>query len=207
MHALLIAASPSERSRSASLLDAAGRALEDAGVNVRRLSLRDLPADALLHQRGGEPRLAAAIAQVAGADAVVLATPIYKAAYSGLLKVFVDLLAQDGLRGKSVWPLATGGSPAHTFALDHSLRPVLDNLGAQQVLQTVYALDSQIPFQVGPHATRIDAAIDDRLRAGAARLRAAFDAVDAARRTAGTDRRSHERAVDSAAIDALRCSA
>ena len=95
MHALLIAASPSERSRSAALLEAAGLALEAAGVGVRRLTLRELPAEALLSARTGTPELAAAPSQVANASAVVFATPIYKAAYSGLLKVFLDLLPQD----------------------------------------------------------------------------------------------------------------
>ena len=126
MDALLIAASPSARSRSAALLDGAAGALEQAGVAVRRLVLTELPAEALLRARTAEPLLREALDQVARAGAVVLATPIYKAAYSGLLKTFLDLLPQDGLHGKWIWPLATGGSPAHTLALDHSLRPVLD---------------------------------------------------------------------------------
>jgi FMN reductase len=170
MHALLIAASPSERSRSAALLDAAGLALERAGVGVRRLSLRELPADALLRARTSDPKLSDAFAQVAVADAIVFATPIYKAAYSGLLKVFLDLLPQDGLHGKWVWPLATGGSPAHTLALDHSLRPVLDNLGTHQVVPSVYALDSQIALPTDAHAVQIDGAIRHRLHGGVARL-------------------------------------
>jgi len=176
MHALLIAASPSEHSRSAALLDAAGLALEAAGVGVRRLALRELPAEALLRARTGTPELGAAVAQVASASAVVFATPIYKAAYSGLLKVFLDLLPQDGLHGRWVWPLATGGSPAHTLALDHSLRPVLDNLGAHHVLPSVFALDAQVAPQAAGGGALIDAAIQARLAAGAERLAGAFDA-------------------------------
>jgi FMN reductase len=61
---------------------------------------------------------------------VVVATPVYKAAYSGLLKVFLDVLPQTALKGKLVLPLATGGSPHHMLALDYALRPVLQSLGA-----------------------------------------------------------------------------
>ena len=176
MHALLIAASPSDPSRSAALLAAAGDALEHAGVGVRHLSLRTLPAAALLSAGTSDAALRDALAQVANAGALVLATPIYKAAYSGLLKVFLDLLPQDALHAKWVWPLATGGSPAHTLAIDHSLRPVLDNLGAHQVVPSVFALDAQVALASDRQAARIDAAIHSRLAAGATRLAQAFEA-------------------------------
>ena len=176
MDALLIAASPSERSRSAALLEGAGAALEHAGVVLRTLRLRELPAEPLLRARTGETALRDALQQVARADAIVLATPIYKAAYSGLLKAFLDLLPQEGLHGKWIWPLATGGSPAHTLALDHSLRPVLDNLGAHQVVPSVYALESQVVLG-GESATvpRFDADVQRRLDAGASRLAHALE--------------------------------
>jgi FMN reductase len=81
---------------------------------------------------------------VAAADVVVLATPLYKVAYSGLLKCFLDLLPRDAFAGKWVWPLATGGSAAHLLAIDHALRPVLDSLGARRLLRTVFATDAQV---------------------------------------------------------------
>lgn len=76
-------------------------------------------------------------------DALVVATPIYQAAYSGLLKTFLDLLPQHAFAGKPVLPLATGGSPAHVLALDYALRPVLTALGAQ-VSQGRFILDRHI---------------------------------------------------------------
>ena len=57
----------------------------------------------------------------------MVATPVYKAAYSGLLKVLLDLLPQTALKEKTVLPLATGGSPHHMLALDYALRPVLQS--------------------------------------------------------------------------------
>jgi len=175
MDALLIAASPSERSRSAALLHGAALALEHAGIVVRRLALSELPAEALLRVRTAEPPLRDALDHVRCASAVVLATPIYKAAYSGLLKAFLDLLPQDGLHGKWIWPLATGGSPAHTLALDHSLRPVLDNLGAHQVVPSVYALESQVVWNDAAAVAQFDADVQRRLDAGAARLANALE--------------------------------
>ena len=175
MDALLIAASPSARSRSAALLDGAAGALERAGLAVRRLVLNELPAEALLRARTAEPPLREALDQVARSAAIVLATPIYKAAYSGLLKAFLDLLPQDGLHGKWIWPLATGGSPAHTLALDHSLRPVLDNLGAHQVVPSVYALESQLVWNDGAGTATFDADVQRRLDIGAVRLANALE--------------------------------
>ena len=79
-----------------------------------------------------------------GDDRLLVATPIYKAAYSGLLKLFLDLLPTDGLRGKTVLPLATGGTVAHVLAIDYGLRPVLQSLGARHVLQGLFILDKQL---------------------------------------------------------------
>ena len=106
--------------------------------------VRDLPAEALLAADVQHPAIAAAVQAVEAAELVIVSTPIYKAAYSGLLKVFLDLLPPDALRGKLVLPLATGGSPAHFLALDYALKPVLSALGARHVLDGVFATDAQL---------------------------------------------------------------
>jgi FMN reductase len=144
MSVLLIAGSPSERSRTAALLEAAGQRLEARGVLVERLRVRDLSPQALLLADFGHPSISQATGRVAEADVIIVATPVYKAAYSGVLKVFLDLLPQDGFKGKVVLPLATGGSPHHMLALDYSLRPVLQSLGAKHILPGIYATDSQV---------------------------------------------------------------
>ena len=144
MSVLLIAGSPSERSRSAALLDAVAHRLEFRGAQVERLQIRDLSPQALILADFGNPTISHALGRVAKASVVVVATPVYKAAYSGVLKVFLDLLPQTGLQGKTVLPLATGGSPNHMLALDYALRPVLQSLGAKQILPGIYATDSQV---------------------------------------------------------------
>ncbi|MFN7042908.1 MAG: NADPH-dependent FMN reductase [Acidovorax temperans] len=144
MSALLIAGSPSERSRSAALLDAVSQRLHSRGALVDRIHIRDLSPQALLLADFGHPTVVAATDQVAKARVLVVATPVYKAAYSGVLKVFLDLLPQTALKGKTVLPLATGGSPHHMLALDYALRPVLQSLGAKHILPGIYATDSQV---------------------------------------------------------------
>ncbi|RZI98885.1 MAG: FMN reductase (NADPH), partial [Haliea sp.] len=144
MSVLLIAGSPSERSRSAALLDSVSHRLSLRGVTIERLHIRDLSPQALLLGDAAHRSIAAAIDQVARARAIVVATPVYKAAYSGVLKVFLDLLPQTAFRNKTVLPIATGGSPNHMLALDYALRPVLHSLSARHILPGVYATDSQV---------------------------------------------------------------
>ena len=167
MTVLLIAGSPTAPSRSQALLDTVGQRLLLRGLRSEQLQVRDLDALALVQADFGHPAVVRAAAQVAAADAVVIATPVYKAAYSGVLKAFLDLLPQTGLKGKTVLPLATGGSPHHMLALDYALRPVLQSLGARQILPGVYATESQVvrlpegPYQVHADlALRLDEAVD-----------------------------------------------
>ncbi len=143
MSVLLISGSPALPSRTARLAEWLARRLDDAQVENRLLHLRELNPQALLGADFAAEDIAQALQQLTQAQAVVIATPIYKAAYSGLLKSFLELLPIDGLAGKLVLPLASGGSLAHLLALDYALRPVLAALGAQQILPAVYASDTQ----------------------------------------------------------------
>jgi FMN reductase len=147
MSILLVAGSPSERSRSAALLDAVSQRLRGHGL-VERLQIRDLSPQALLLGDGTHRSIANAVDQLARARALVIATPVYKAAYSGLLKAVLDLLPQDGLAGKLVLPLATGGSQSHMLALDYALRPVLASMAPRSILPSIYATSDQL----GRHA-------------------------------------------------------
>ena len=167
MSVLLIAGSPSERSRTAALLEGAGARLEARGVQVDRLKVRSLSPQALLLADFGHPSIIEAQKRVAEASVLVIATPVYKAAYSGILKVFLDVLPQTALKGKTVLPLATGGSPHHMLALDYALRPVLQSLGAKHILPGIYATDGQVALlpegghQIEPEVgQRLDEAVD-----------------------------------------------
>jgi LLM-partnered FMN reductase, CE1759 family len=85
------------------------------------------------------PALAEAIAAVTAADGLIVATPIFNASYSGLFKSFFDLIDPDALAGTPVLLAATGGSPRHSLALEHALRPLFNYLHACTVPTAVYA--------------------------------------------------------------------
>lgn len=169
MSILFISGSPTEQSRSARLLDAARERVGKHGFATDWIQVRDLPAQALLHADFKDPVLSEAIGRVEAAQAVVVSSPVYKAAYAGVLKAFLDLLPQTGLAGKLVLPLATAGSPAHTLALDYALRPVLAALGARDVVAGVFAVDTQVQWwpDTGLH---LDPNIESRLDAAVASL-------------------------------------
>ncbi len=141
---LSISASPQPVSSTHALVTHVNRRLTAAGHTVRTLPVRTLPATALLVGDVTHPALIEAIAAVRDADALVVATPVYQSAYSGLLKVFLDLLPQFAFRGKTVLPLATGGSSAHVLAVDYALRPVLSALGAAHVTPGWFVPSSHI---------------------------------------------------------------
>jgi FMN reductase len=145
MKIVAIQGSPSLGSRSSSLLALAQARLQAIASSVHVIAVRELPAQALLQAQFDHPLIQQAIGEVDRAHVVLVATPIYKAAYSGALKAFLDLLPQNALRGKTVLPLATGGSIAHLLALDYALKPVLSALGARDILDPVFATDAQIP--------------------------------------------------------------
>jgi FMN reductase len=141
-HIVTITGSPSSPSRTLELARYVGERLErDHQFTVEHIDIRALPAEDLLQGRADAQGLRAAFGAVERADGVVIATPVYKAAYTGVLKAFLDLLPQFGLAGKTVLPLATGGTPAHVLAVDYALRPVLQSLGATHVVQGLFVLD------------------------------------------------------------------
>jgi FMN reductase len=141
---IALSGSPSERSKTSGVADYVLRRLAARGGEVAHLRLRELPPEALLRGDTGHPVIADAVAALALADGVVIATPTYKAAYSGLLKVFLDLLPQFALAGKVVLPLATGGSLAHVLALDYGLRPVLQSLAPRHVVHSYFLLEGDL---------------------------------------------------------------
>ncbi|MGV9860653.1 NADPH-dependent FMN reductase [Gordonia sp. NPDC003425] len=83
------------------------------------------------------------VAQVGKSDLVVFASPTYKGAYTGLLKLFLDRFAGGtGLSGIAV-PLMLGGSPAHSLAPELTLRPVLTEIGGTVPSRGLFVVDAQ----------------------------------------------------------------
>lgn len=144
MTILAISGSPSPDSRTQLVLSHLLSILTQRGLATELLALPTLSCEALVRADTTAPSIEDALAKVARARVVIVGTPIYKAAYTGLLKAFLDLLPQDGFDGKIALPVATGGSLAHLLALDYALRPVLQALGTEAVLPSVFALDREV---------------------------------------------------------------
>ena len=90
-----------------------------------------------------DPDVAGLVDEVGGAGLAVVASPTYKGAYTGLLKLFLDRFAGGtGLTGVAV-PLLLGGSPAHGLAPELALRPVLTEIGATVPGRGLFVLDGQ----------------------------------------------------------------
>ncbi|MCC7370932.1 MAG: NAD(P)H-dependent oxidoreductase [Chloroflexi bacterium] len=104
------------------LAQAAGRSTLRQAVELAELAgeLFAFPSDAVDR----------AVAVAKGSDVLVVATPTYKATYTGLLKSFFDRIAAGSLTGVVAIPLMMGGSPLHFLAMDTHLTPLLQEVGA-----------------------------------------------------------------------------
>lgn len=71
-----------------------------------------------------------ALEVVRTASVLVIATPVYKASFTGLLKAFLDRIRGGELAGIVAVPLTVAGAPLHHLVADVHLRPVLVELGA-----------------------------------------------------------------------------
>lgn len=83
--------------------------------------------------------LSAATSTVVSADAVIAVSPIFSGSYSGLFKMFFDLLGDDSLAGTPVLLGATAGTPRHSLAVDHAMRPLFAYLRAVVAPTAVFA--------------------------------------------------------------------
>ncbi|MEK5161976.1 NADPH-dependent FMN reductase [Paenibacillus sp. FSL R5-0527] len=140
----IINGSPTPGSRLTAVLSLTEELLGKEGFEVRNLNVGELPPEDLIHTKFESAAIVKANAMVAEADAVIVASPVYQASYTGVLKTFLDLIPQKGLAGKVVLPLFIGGSLAHLLTIDYALKPVLSVLGARYILGGVYTVDSQV---------------------------------------------------------------
>jgi FMN reductase len=82
---------------------------------------------------------------VDGPDGVglVVASPTFKATYTGLLKLFLDQFGQGELGQVTTFPLMLGGAHTHALAPELTLRPVLVEIGASCPAPSLYLVDSE----------------------------------------------------------------
>jgi FMN reductase len=134
MPVVAVNGSPSTTSKTHAL---AAAALELAGGGTL-VDVSALDADALL-LRLEHDSVQRALDAIVAADILILASPIYRATYSGLLKVVLDQLPADSLHGTAVVLVATAASPAHFLAIDTGFRALVASLAGWSVPTIVYA--------------------------------------------------------------------
>lgn len=87
--------------------------------------------------------VADAVATVQASRLVVVASPTYKASYTGLLKLFLDRFGAGSLADVTAVPLMLGGDWRHALAPEVFLKPVLAELGASTPTRGLFLLDSE----------------------------------------------------------------
>jgi FMN reductase len=144
-------------------------ALHERGIEatVEVVELREHARDLADHLVTGFPNAAlrASIETVVGADGLIAVTPIFSASYSGLFKMFADVLEKDSLTGKPVLIGATAGTPRHSLALEFALRPLFAYLRATVAPTGVFAASED---WAGGDGT--SSALADRIRRAAGEL-------------------------------------
>lgn len=91
----------------------------------------------------GDPAVASAKRTVLDAGALIVASPTFKATYTGLLKLFLDQFGQGELGQKTTFPLMLGATPNHALAPELTLRPVLVEIGASCPAPSLYLIESE----------------------------------------------------------------
>lgn len=144
---VIVSAGISEPSSSRLLADRLARktldlvATKDIEAAVSTIELRGLAVEIAKATVTGVPgaALREAIEHLAGADAVIAAAPVYKAAVAGLFTSFMDVLDNDLLIAKPVALTATGGSARHALVPDEQMRPLFAFMRSLVIPTSVYA--------------------------------------------------------------------
>jgi FMN reductase len=79
---------------------------------------------------------------IEAADFLIVATPVYRASYTGLFKHLFDFVHHEALVDVPVLLAATGGSDRHALVIDHQLRPLFSFFQALTLPVGVYASEA-----------------------------------------------------------------
>ncbi|MCC2310007.1 FMN reductase [Cellulomonas chengniuliangii] len=116
--------------------------------------------------------LRTALDTVAHADGIIAVTPVFSGSYSGLFKNFFDVTEQGALAGTPVLLGATAGTPRHSLAIDHAMRPLFAYLRALTVPTGVFAATADFGATSQQDVSDESGALDQRVDRGARELAA-----------------------------------
>lgn len=158
LNVVAISGSLQRPSRTLALTDAIVAALGAAlPIETRLIELGEIGSRlaGALTRAQVPPDLDALIRAIETADALVVASPVYRASYTGLFKHLFDLVRHDALIDVPVLLAATGGSERHALVIDHQLRPLFSFFQARTLPIGVYASESDFDqYQIASPALR-----------------------------------------------------
>jgi FMN reductase len=141
----VVVGNPKPRSRTLTVAEAVAIAAADAGglagADSTTIDLADLGPQ-LFDWSSAQVR--AAVDSVRGSALAVVASPTYKASYTGLLKSFLDWFSATDLDGVTVIPVMVGAGRQHALAVEVHLRPVLVELGATLPTRGLYVTEDEL---------------------------------------------------------------
>ena len=78
------------------------------------------------------------VERVVAADMYLIATPVFRASFTGALKNLLDHVPVEGLQGKACGLIGMGATDHHYLSIDAQLRPVMAWFGAHVAPGMVY---------------------------------------------------------------------
>ncbi len=141
----IVVGNPKPRSRTLSVAEAVATAAAGAvGLDAAERVIVDLADLGPQLFDWSSSAVKDAVTAVSGCALAVVASPTYKASYTGLLKAFLDWFSTTDLVGVTVVPIMVGAGAQHALAVEVHLRPVLVELGATLPTRGLYVLESQL---------------------------------------------------------------
>lgn len=133
-------------------------------IEVKLIELGDIAPQlaGALHRGQVSPALEAELRAIETADALVVASPVYRGSYTGLFKHLFDLVHHEALIDVPVLLAATGGSDRHALVLDHQFRPLFSFFQAHTLPIGVYASEQDFAkYEISNPAlrARVDLAV------------------------------------------------
>jgi FMN reductase len=155
----LVVGNPKARSRTLALAEAVATAAAEAtgldGTDRLTVDLAELGPQ--LFDWSSAP-VREAVEGIRSSALVIVASPTYKASYTGLLKSFLDWFGTTHLLGVTVVPVMTGAGAHHALAVEVHLRPVLVELGATLPTRGLYVTEGELAEADVAISTWLDAA-------------------------------------------------
>ena len=141
---VVVSGNPRAGSRTLTVAEAVGSRIRTAlagPVLHQTVEVAELGPEIFAAER---PRTNGALATISHADVLVVATPVYKASYTGLLKLFLDQLPPNALQGVIAVPVVVSAAPAHSLVGEAYLRPLLVELAATVPTRAFAVTEAQL---------------------------------------------------------------